>query len=112
VGVLGLGGSCEEQKTGEQKDGFHGCLLSFPPTACKRRSFGIREGAAGALLSLLSIRRNGRTRRFIHLVIIDFLEVCAGREEKKPNAEAQQGAPERQTEGKKGFIRKRKRRAW
>jgi hypothetical protein len=39
VGVLSLGGSCEEQKNGEQKAGFHGCLLSWPPTVWKRRSF-------------------------------------------------------------------------
>jgi hypothetical protein len=32
VGVLSLGGTCEEQKGGEQKAGFHGCFLSLPPT--------------------------------------------------------------------------------
>jgi hypothetical protein len=66
MGVLGMSGSCEEQKTDEQGTGFHGCLLSLPPTIEQRvGALRIREGAAGAVLTLLSIGRKGRTRRFI-----------------------------------------------
>jgi hypothetical protein len=35
-----------------------------------------------------------------------------GREEKKRGTKARKGAPEKKTEGKKGFIGERKRRAW
>ena len=71
VGVLGMNRSCEEQKADEQDAGFHGC--SRAGLQPHRRGGALRiRGAAGALPTLLSIRRNGRTRGSTHLAIINW----------------------------------------
>jgi hypothetical protein len=66
----------------------------------------IREGAAGALLTLRSIGRNGTARRFTDLAIINLRQVWAGWEERKRNAEAPR-ALRREAE-EKGIYREKK----